>query len=56
VARVKGAFGSWQIDPGGFGTEGGSTNAWIIDGAGSLITRPVENAILNGITRHRLFA
>jgi D-alanine transaminase len=56
VTREKGAFESWQVDPGGFCTEGGSTNAWIIDGAGSLITLPVENAILNGITRRRLFA
>src|SRR5205085_5204491 len=32
-------------------TEGTSTNAWIVTKAGELVTRPVSNAILNGITR-----
>ncbi|MBT4491440.1 MAG: D-amino acid aminotransferase, partial [Rhodospirillaceae bacterium] len=40
----------------GFVTEGDSTNAWIINADGHLVTRPVENAILNGITRRRLIA
>ncbi len=53
-AREAGAFEAWQVDGAGFVTEGGSTNAWIIDAEGTLITRPAENAILNGITRLRL--
>jgi len=56
AAREKGAFEAWQVDKDGYVTEGGSTNAWIIDSEGTLITRPVENAILNGITRRRLIA
>ncbi len=56
AARVQGAFEAWQVDGDGFVTEGASTNAWIINGDGHLITRPVENAILNGITRRRLLA
>ncbi len=56
AARARGAFEAWQVDGDGFVTEGGSTNAWIINGEGHLITRPVENAILNGITRRRLIA
>lgn len=56
AARQQGAFEAWQVDGEGFVTEGGSTNAWIIDAEGRLVTRPVENAILNGITRRRLIA
>ena len=44
---------SWLIDDDGFITEGSSSNAWIyIDN--TLITRPVSNSILNGITRSTL--
>ena len=32
-------------------TEGASSNAWIIDAAGALVTRDLSNAILPGITR-----
>ena len=32
-------------------TEGASTNAWIVTGEGSVVTRPADHAILNGITR-----
>ena len=54
AARSQGAFEAWQVDEKGFVTEGGSTNAWIINAKGHLVTRAVENAILNGITRRRL--
>ncbi|MDP6812612.1 MAG: D-amino-acid transaminase [Alphaproteobacteria bacterium] len=54
AAREGGAYEAWQVDDGGYVTEGSSTNAWIIDQDGTLITRPVENAILNGITRRHL--
>ena len=55
-AREVGAYEAWQVDDAGFVTEGGSTNAWIVDSDGTLVTRPAENAILNGITRLRLLA
>jgi len=54
AAKTAGAYETWQVDAQGFVTEGSSTNAWIIDADGTLITRPAENAILNGITRRRL--
>ena len=50
-AKDAGAFEAWQVDRDGFVTEGTSTNAWIIDGGGDLVTRHVERAILSGITR-----
>ncbi len=50
-ARRSGAFEAWQIDREGFVTEGSSTNAWIVDADGHLVTRQLENAILSGITR-----
>ena len=56
AARSQGGYEAWQVVGAGFVTEGGSTNAWIINNEGSLVTRPIENAILNGITRRRLIA
>jgi D-alanine transaminase len=55
-AREGGAYEAWQVNEKGHVTEGSSTNAWIVDGEGRLITHPVENAILEGITRKRLIA
>ena len=40
-----------MVDEEGRITEGSSTNAWIVDGAGDLITRHLDNAILAGVTR-----
>jgi D-alanine transaminase len=54
AARAAGAYEAWQISADGFVTEGSSTNAWIVDRDGRLITHPLENAILEGITRKRL--
>ena len=52
-AYEKNCQESWLIDDDGFITEGSSSNAWIyIDN--TLITRPVSNSILNGITRSTL--
>ena len=52
-AYEKNCQESWLIDEDGFITEGSSSNAWIyIDN--TLITRPVSNSILNGITRSTL--
>lgn len=50
-AKDAGAFEAWFVDRGGFVTEGASSNAWIVTGSGTLITRPAEHGILRGITR-----
>jgi D-alanine transaminase len=51
IAKEKGGYEAWQVDPDGYVTEGSSTNAWIIDQNGAIVTRHLENAILSGITR-----
>lgn len=51
AAKKAGAFEAWLVDDDGFVTEGSSTTAWIVDGAGTLITRDLTNAILPGVTR-----
>jgi D-alanine transaminase len=53
-ARASGAFEAWQLDSAGYVTEGTSTNAWIVDRQGTLVTRPADHRILNGVTRLRL--
>ncbi|MGE0423692.1 MAG: D-amino-acid transaminase [Reyranellaceae bacterium] len=50
-ARENGAFEAWQVDDKGFVTEGTSSNAWIVTPDGELVTRPLGNDILAGITR-----
>jgi D-alanine transaminase len=51
AARERGAREAWFVDRDGFVTEGSSTNAWIVTGAGRIVTRPAEFGILRGITR-----
>jgi D-alanine transaminase len=51
AARDQGAKEAWFVDADGNVTEGSSTNAWIVTPAGKVVTRPVSNAILRGITR-----
>ncbi|MFT6559226.1 D-amino-acid transaminase [Sneathiella sp.] len=53
-AVEKGAYEAFQVDEDGMVTEGSSTNAWIVDQDGTLITRPTNNSILAGITRAAL--
>ncbi len=53
-ALSEGAYESFMVDNEGYVTEGSSTNAWIMDGDGRLVTRPTSNAILGGITRQTL--
>jgi D-alanine transaminase len=53
-AREAGAFETWLVDADGFVTEGASTNAWIVTAAGELVTRPLDGAILAGVTRATL--
>ena len=51
LAREAGAYEAWQVDREGHVTEGTSTNAWIVTGDRTVVTRKADNAILNGITR-----
>jgi D-alanine transaminase len=53
-AVEKGAYEAFQVDEDGFVTEGTSTNAWMVDQSGTLITRPISHSILAGITRAEL--
>ena len=40
-----------MVDHDGFVTEGASTNAWIVDKDGHVVTRQLSNDILPGVTR-----
>lgn len=51
TAREAGAYEAWLVDREGCVTEGTSTNAWIVDDAGNLMTRHADSAILRGVTR-----
>jgi D-alanine transaminase len=51
AAREQGAREAWLVDTRGYITEGGSSNAWIVTRDGKLITHPIGNDILAGITR-----
>jgi len=53
-AREAGAYEAWLVDPLGRITEGTSTNAWIVTGDNVVVTRFIDNAILNGVTRQAL--
>ena len=51
AAKRAGAAEAWLVDGDGFVTEGGSTNGWIVDAGGTLVTRPLSRDILPGVTR-----
>lgn len=51
AANVSEAF---MIDQNGMVTEGASSTAFIVTQAGTLVTRPLSNAILPGITRRAI--
>ena len=55
LARQAGAEAGcrevWQYDTEGFVTEGSSSNAYIVDQDGRVITRPLGPEILGGVTR-----
>ena len=53
AAHEAGADDVWMIED-GFVTEGGSSNAYIVTQEGKLVTRPLSNDILHGITRASL--
>ncbi|MCE7997824.1 MAG: D-amino-acid transaminase [Rhodobiaceae bacterium] len=50
-ARTAGAYEAWLVDDDDNVTEGTSTNAWIVTGDGTLVTRQLDNHILGGVTR-----
>jgi D-alanine transaminase len=50
-AREQGAREAWLTDAEGRITEGASSNAWIVNREGKLITHPLGHDILPGITR-----
>jgi D-alanine transaminase len=54
AAQRDGAREAWLIDENGFVTEGASSNAWIVAGDGTVITRPTAPDILAGVTRATL--
>ena len=56
AAKVAGADEAWLIREDGKVTEGSSSNAWIVDARGTLITHPKTNQILGGITRQTAMA
>jgi D-alanine transaminase len=51
TAREQGAREAWLVDAKGRITEGGSSSAWIVSRDGKLITHPLGEDILPGITR-----
>ncbi len=56
AAREAGAFEAWMVDREGKVTEGASTNAWIVEADGTIVTRPLSSNILAGITRQVVIA
>jgi D-alanine transaminase len=52
-ASEAGAQEAWMVEE-GFVTEGGSSSAFIITKSGSIVVRPLSNAILPGITRRAI--
>lgn len=53
-AAGQGAYEAWLVDGEGLVTECSASNAWIVDSGGRLVTRPVTDGILRGITRERV--
>jgi len=56
AAREAGAYEAWMVREDGTVSEGSSSNAWIVTGAGELVTRAAGEAILNGITRRAVIS
>jgi len=53
-AREAGAHDAVYVDPEGKVTEAASSNVWIVDQDGKLVTRHAEHGILRGVTRTTL--
>ncbi len=56
AARKQGAYEAILVDADGMVTEGASSNIWIVDAAGRLRTRHLDEHILPGCTRGALLA
>ncbi|RVU83674.1 D-amino-acid transaminase [Leucothrix sargassi] len=54
-AKAAGFSDAWMVEDGNI-TEGSSNNAYIVTKDGTIVTRHVGNAILNGITRRAVLA
>lgn len=54
AASRAGAYEAWLFDENDMVTECSSSNAWIVDQEGQLVTRPLGLDILPGITRDRV--
>ena len=50
-AAAAGCREAWLIDREAWVTEGSASNAYIVDAAGRLITHPLNERILGGVTR-----
>ena len=50
-AAAAGCREAWLVDREGIVTEGSASNAYIVDAAGRLITHPLNQRILGGVTR-----
>jgi D-alanine transaminase len=55
AAAREGAAEAWLVRDGKV-TEGSSSNAWIVDQSGALVTHPLGQEILGGITRQTAIA
>jgi D-alanine transaminase len=53
-AKAQGADDAWLVGTDGYVTEGASSNAWIVTREGEIVTRPLSNMILAGVTRRSL--
>lgn len=55
-AVESGALEAWFTDENGLVTEGSSTNAWIVTEGQEIVTRPLGQELLAGITRQTVIA
>jgi len=53
AAKQRGAFEGWMVED-GFVTEGTSSSAFIVQDGRKIVTRPLSNAILPGVTRRAI--
>ena len=51
AARTAGAFEAWLVAADGTVAEGASTNAWLVERAGTLVTPPLTARVLPGVMR-----
>lgn len=53
AAKRQNAYEAWMVED-GFVTEGTSSSAFIVTGGNTIVTRPLSNAILPGVTRRSI--